>query len=48
MNCFLIAAAGLCIADVAGAVSTSRRALRGAKIPESQFTTLSNGLKLVL
>ncbi|XP_048489648.1 peptidyl-prolyl cis-trans isomerase FKBP16-4, chloroplastic isoform X3 [Beta vulgaris subsp. vulgaris] len=48
MNCFLIAAAGLCIADVAGAVSTSRRALRGAKIPESEFTTLSNGLKLVL
>ncbi|XP_048503895.1 peptidyl-prolyl cis-trans isomerase FKBP16-4, chloroplastic isoform X3 [Beta vulgaris subsp. vulgaris] len=47
MNCFLIAAAGLCIADVAGAVSTSRRALRGAKIPESEFTTLSNGLKLV-
>ncbi|XP_019106323.2 peptidyl-prolyl cis-trans isomerase FKBP16-4, chloroplastic isoform X1 [Beta vulgaris subsp. vulgaris] len=45
MNCFLIAAAGLCIADVAGAVSTSRRALRGAKIPESEFTTLSNGLK---
>ncbi|KMT06434.1 hypothetical protein BVRB_7g161060 isoform A [Beta vulgaris subsp. vulgaris] len=37
--------AGLCIADVAGAVSTSRRALRGAKIPESEFTTLSNGLK---
>ncbi|KMT06433.1 hypothetical protein BVRB_7g161050 isoform C [Beta vulgaris subsp. vulgaris] len=27
MNCFLIAAAGLCIADVAGAVSTSRRAV---------------------
>ncbi|XP_062189167.1 peptidyl-prolyl cis-trans isomerase FKBP16-4, chloroplastic [Phragmites australis] len=29
----------------AGAVSTSRRALRSAKIPESEFTTLPNGLK---
>lgn len=45
MSCFLVAAAGLCITDVAGAVSTSRRALRGAKIPESEFTTLPNGLK---
>ncbi|KAK9723919.1 hypothetical protein RND81_05G034100 [Saponaria officinalis] len=37
--------AGFCIADVAEAVSTSRRALRGAKIPESDFKTLPNGLK---
>ncbi|KAG9459274.1 hypothetical protein H6P81_003782 [Aristolochia fimbriata] len=45
---------GLLIAGVAGggyicddaiAVSTSRRALRSAKIPESEFTTLPNGLK---
>ncbi|KAL2933292.1 Peptidyl-prolyl cis-trans isomerase FKBP16-4 chloroplastic, partial [Bienertia sinuspersici] len=42
---FYDAAAGLCISNVAEAVSTSRRALRGAKIPESEFTTLSNGLK---
>lgn len=61
--------------DVAGAVSTSRRAvrkcvfiaylkplvrlvpstntlillqLRGAKVPESEFTTLPNGLKFVI
>ncbi|XP_074276581.1 peptidyl-prolyl cis-trans isomerase FKBP16-4, chloroplastic [Silene latifolia] len=45
INSFLIAAAGLCISDVADAVSTSRRALRGAKIPESDFKTLPNGLK---
>ncbi|CAB4287295.1 unnamed protein product [Prunus armeniaca] len=37
--------AGLYVCDVAEAVSTSRRALRGAKIPESEFTTLPNGLK---
>ncbi|KAJ1288088.1 hypothetical protein BS78_02G062700 [Paspalum vaginatum] len=29
----------------AGAVSTSRRALRASKIPESEFTSLPNGLK---
>uniref|UniRef100_A0A0D9WWD3 peptidylprolyl isomerase n=1 Tax=Leersia perrieri TaxID=77586 RepID=A0A0D9WWD3_9ORYZ len=29
----------------ADAVSTSRRALRSAKVPESEFTTLPNGLK---
>lgn len=45
ISCFFIAAAGLCITDLAGAVSTSRRALRGAKIPESEFTALPNGLK---
>ncbi|KAG0448306.1 hypothetical protein HPP92_027891 [Vanilla planifolia] len=37
--------AGFDICSVAEAVSTSRRALRGAKIPESEFTTLPNGLK---
>ncbi|KAK3126590.1 hypothetical protein QOZ80_7AG0559010 [Eleusine coracana subsp. coracana] len=31
--------------EEAGAVSTSRRALRASKIPESEFTTLPNGLK---
>ncbi|XAR64601.1 Peptidylprolyl isomerase [Bertholletia excelsa] len=41
----LLAALGIGISDVAGAVSTSRRALRGAKIPESEFVTLPNGLK---
>lgn len=45
MSCFLAAAAGLCVSDVAGAVSTSRRALKGAKVPESEFKTLPNGLK---
>ncbi|KAL1815893.1 hypothetical protein DCAR_0520223 [Daucus carota subsp. sativus] len=38
-------AAGIYICDEAGAASTSRRALRGAKIPESEYTTLPNGLK---
>lgn len=44
---FLLAAAasGLNSCELADAVSTSRRALRGAKIPESEFTTLPNGLK---
>ncbi|KAK1296959.1 hypothetical protein QJS10_CPB15g01738 [Acorus calamus] len=41
----LSTALGLCICDIAKAVSTSRRALRGAKIPESEYTTLPNGLK---
>ncbi|XP_057983826.1 peptidyl-prolyl cis-trans isomerase FKBP16-4, chloroplastic-like isoform X2 [Malania oleifera] len=45
MGCLLSAAAGMYICDVAGAVSTSRRALRGAKIPESEYTTLPSGLK---
>ncbi|KAK6942706.1 FKBP-type peptidyl-prolyl cis-trans isomerase domain [Dillenia turbinata] len=45
MGSFLAAAAGICVSNVAEAVSTSRRALRGAKIPESEFTTLPNGLK---
>ncbi|XP_029123390.1 peptidyl-prolyl cis-trans isomerase FKBP16-4, chloroplastic isoform X2 [Elaeis guineensis] len=43
---FLLAsAAGLHVCDKSDAVSTSRRALRAAKIPESDFTTLPNGLK---
>ncbi|GAB4833520.1 hypothetical protein Ancab_031764 [Ancistrocladus abbreviatus] len=45
LGCLLIAAAGMCISDVAGAVSTSRRALKASKIPESDFTTLPSGLK---
>ncbi|XP_059305941.1 peptidyl-prolyl cis-trans isomerase FKBP16-4, chloroplastic [Lycium barbarum] len=45
MGSFIIASAAFCLCDVAGATSTSRRALRGAKIPESEYTTLPNGLK---
>ncbi|KAF5199361.1 Peptidyl-prolyl cis-trans isomerase fkbp16-4 protein [Thalictrum thalictroides] len=45
MGCVLAAAVGISICDVAEAVSSSRRALRGSKIPESEFTTLPNGLK---
>ncbi|KAK2965369.1 hypothetical protein RJ640_024111 [Escallonia rubra] len=41
----LAAAVGIPNCDVAGAVSTSRRALKGAKVPESEYTTLPNGLK---
>ncbi|MQL69903.1 hypothetical protein Taro_002202 [Colocasia esculenta] len=41
----LVAASGLYVSDIAGAVSTSRRALRGAKIPETDYKTLPNGLK---
>ncbi|KAL4273674.1 hypothetical protein GQ457_13G013080 [Hibiscus cannabinus] len=41
----LTAVAAMYASDMAEAVSTSRRALRGAKIPESEFTTLPNGLK---
>ncbi|PQQ09063.1 hypothetical protein Pyn_00063 [Prunus yedoensis var. nudiflora] len=44
-NSHVLPSAGLYVCDVAEAVSTSRRALRGAKIPESEFTTLPNGLK---
>ncbi|XP_041024918.1 peptidyl-prolyl cis-trans isomerase FKBP16-4, chloroplastic-like isoform X3 [Juglans microcarpa x Juglans regia] len=40
-----LSVAGVYACDVAEAVSTSRRALRGAKVPESEFTTLPNGLK---
>uniref|UniRef100_A0A6N2KU99 peptidylprolyl isomerase n=1 Tax=Salix viminalis TaxID=40686 RepID=A0A6N2KU99_SALVM len=41
----LSTAGGIYVCDVAEAASTSRRALRASKIPESDFTTLSNGLK---
>lgn len=36
---------GLVAKDKAEAVSTSRRALRGEKVPESEYKTLPNGLK---
>ncbi|CDP15323.1 unnamed protein product [Coffea canephora] len=45
MGYLLASATGFLVSDVAGAVSTSRRALKGAKVPESEFTTLPNGLK---
>ncbi|KOM34611.1 hypothetical protein LR48_Vigan02g076100 [Vigna angularis] len=45
LSCLLTTFCGVYACDVAGAVSTSRRALRGAKIPESDYTTLPNGLK---
>ncbi|GAB2235817.1 hypothetical protein Droror1_Dr00026258 [Drosera rotundifolia] len=45
LGCVVLAAAGMCISDAANAVSTSKRALRGSKVPESEFTTLPNGLK---
>ncbi|KAL1558010.1 peptidyl-prolyl cis-trans isomerase FKBP16-4, chloroplastic-like isoform X2 [Salvia divinorum] len=45
LSCILAATAGISLCEAAGAVSTSRRALRGAKVPESEFKTLPNGLK---
>ncbi|KAE9590038.1 hypothetical protein Lal_00037647 [Lupinus albus] len=45
LSSLLTTIAGVYACDVAEAVSTSRRALRGAKIPESDFVTLPNGLK---
>ncbi|KAM7265032.1 hypothetical protein ACFE04_002715 [Oxalis oulophora] len=42
---FLLSSSILVSNDVAEAASTSRRALRASKIPESEFTTLPNGLK---
>ncbi|XP_030534308.1 peptidyl-prolyl cis-trans isomerase FKBP16-4, chloroplastic isoform X1 [Rhodamnia argentea] len=45
LACLLLSAAGVCVSDAAHAVSTSRRALRGERIPESDFKTLPNGLK---
>ncbi|XP_031381773.1 peptidyl-prolyl cis-trans isomerase FKBP16-4, chloroplastic isoform X2 [Punica granatum] len=45
IGCLLTAAAGIYACERAEAVSTSRRALRGSKIPESEFKTLPNGLK---
>ncbi|MCL7035885.1 hypothetical protein MKW94_018136 [Papaver nudicaule] len=45
LSCVLAAVASVYVSEAAEAVSTSRRALRGSKIPESEFTTLPNGLK---
>ncbi|XP_061337680.1 peptidyl-prolyl cis-trans isomerase FKBP16-4, chloroplastic [Gastrolobium bilobum] len=45
LSCLLTTVAGVYACDVAEAVSTSRRALRGAKIPESDYKTLPSGLK---
>ncbi|KAF6147490.1 hypothetical protein GIB67_021316 [Kingdonia uniflora] len=45
MGYALAVVGGAYICDIAEAVSTSRRALKGAKIPENEFTTLPNGLK---
>ncbi|KAG8376641.1 hypothetical protein BUALT_Bualt09G0084600 [Buddleja alternifolia] len=45
MGFLLAAAAGIFVCESASAASTSRRALKGAKIPESEYTTLPNGLK---
>ncbi|GLT25781.1 hypothetical protein SLA2020_008900 [Shorea laevis] len=42
---FITAVTGIYFSHVAEAVSTSRRALRGAKIPEEEYTTLPSGLK---
>ncbi|CAA2991059.1 peptidyl-prolyl cis-trans isomerase FKBP16-4, chloroplastic [Olea europaea subsp. europaea] len=42
--CLLAAAAGISFCGAAGAASTSRRALRGAKVPENEYTTLPNGI----
>nr|CAD1819866.1 unnamed protein product [Ananas comosus var. bracteatus] len=44
-RCFWYVRVRLSMNNRADAVSTSRRALRSAKIPESEFTTLPNGLK---
>ncbi|PKU63245.1 Peptidyl-prolyl cis-trans isomerase FKBP16-4, chloroplastic [Dendrobium catenatum] len=43
----LMFVAGLNMCRVAEAISSSRRALRGAKVPESDFTTLPNGISLL-
>ncbi|KAK2401129.1 hypothetical protein P8452_07902 [Trifolium repens] len=45
LTCLLTTFVGVYACDGAEAVSTSRRALRGAKIPESDYKTLPNGLK---
>ncbi|KAJ4893260.1 hypothetical protein Rs2_20054 [Raphanus sativus] len=45
LGCLLSAASGVLLTDSSEAVSTSRRALRASKIPDSEFTTLPNGLK---
>jgi len=45
LGCLLATASGILSTGSAEAVSTSRRALRASKLPESDFTTLPNGLK---
>ncbi|CAN8259877.1 unnamed protein product [Cochlearia groenlandica] len=48
LGCLIAAAAATCeilLTDSSEAVSTSRRALRASKIPDSEFTTLPNNLK---
>ncbi|CAH8339411.1 unnamed protein product [Eruca vesicaria subsp. sativa] len=45
LGSLLSAASGILLTDSSEAVSTSRRALRASKIPDSEFTTLPNGLK---
>lgn len=45
LSSLFAAATGVCTCDMAAAVSSSRRALKGAKIPESEYKTLPNGLK---
>uniref|UniRef100_A0A1J3FUV2 peptidylprolyl isomerase n=1 Tax=Noccaea caerulescens TaxID=107243 RepID=A0A1J3FUV2_NOCCA len=45
LGCLLSVGSGILLTDSAEAVSTSRRALRASKIPDSEFTTLPNGLK---
>ncbi|XP_010464668.1 PREDICTED: peptidyl-prolyl cis-trans isomerase FKBP16-4, chloroplastic [Camelina sativa] len=45
LGCLLASGSGMLLTDSAEAVSTSRRALRASKLPESDFTTLPNGLK---
>ncbi|KFK38390.1 hypothetical protein AALP_AA3G107200 [Arabis alpina] len=45
LGCLLAAGSGILFTDSAEAVSTSRRALRASKVPDSEFTTLPNGLK---
>ncbi|KAL3628412.1 hypothetical protein CASFOL_027458 [Castilleja foliolosa] len=45
MGFLFAAAAGISFCEAATAASTSKRALRGAKIPESEFKSLPNGLK---
>ncbi|KAJ0263706.1 Peptidyl-prolyl cis-trans isomerase FKBP16-4 [Hirschfeldia incana] len=45
LGCLLSTASGILLTDSSEAVSTSRRALRASKIPDSEFTTLPNGLK---
>lgn len=45
LGAFVIAVVGLVTENQAEAVSTSRRALKGEKVPESEYKTLPNGLK---